>query len=81
VRTDSDHAFAVARGDSSGDHVVAVVTRLAASLDAWTDERLALPAGTWTDLLTGRAVESDGEVSLARRLDRLPVAFLTRTHV
>ena len=81
VRTDSDHAFAVARGDSSGDHVVAVVTRLAVSLDAWTDERLALPAGTWTDLLTGRAVESDGEVSLARILDRLPVAFLTRTHV
>ena len=81
VRTDSDHAFAVARGDSSGDHVVAVVTRLAASLDAWADERLALPAGTWTDLLTGRALESDGEVTLARILDRLPVALLTRTHV
>jgi (1->4)-alpha-D-glucan 1-alpha-D-glucosylmutase len=81
VRTDSDHAFAVARGDSSGDHVVAVVSRLAASLDAWADERLALPAGTWTDLLTGRALESDGEVSLARILDRLPVVLLTRTHV
>ena len=81
VRTDSDHAFAVARGDSSGDHVVAVVTRLAASLDAWGDERLALPPGTWTDLLTGRALESDGEVPLARILDRLPVALLTRTHV
>ena len=81
VRTDSDHAFAVARGDSSGDHVVAVVTRLAASLHAWADERLALPAGTWTDLLTGRALESDGEVTLARILDRLPVALLTRTHV
>ncbi|HEY8308667.1 MAG TPA: malto-oligosyltrehalose synthase [Lapillicoccus sp.] len=81
VRTDSDHAFAVARGDSSGDHVVAVVTRLAASLDAWADERLELPAGTWTDLLTGRALESDAEVPLARILDRLPVALLTRTHV
>ena len=81
VRTDSDHAFAVARGDSSGDHVVAVVTRLAASLQAWADERLALPAGTWTDLLTGGALESDGEVTLARTLDRLPVALLTRTHV
>ena len=81
VRTDSEHAFALARGDSSGDHVVALVTRLAASLGTWADERAAVPAGTWTDLLTGRALESDGDVPLARILDRMPVALLMRTHV
>jgi (1->4)-alpha-D-glucan 1-alpha-D-glucosylmutase len=80
VRTDSEHAFAVARGDSSGDQVVAVVTRLTASLDGWGDEALAVPPGRWTDRLTGRAVDSDGEVPLARILDRLPVALLARTH-
>ncbi len=80
VRSDDDHAFAIARGDSSGDHVVAVVTRLAASLDGWGSAGLALPAGAWTDLLTARAVESDGSVPLAGILERLPVALLTRTH-
>jgi len=80
VRTDTAHAFAVARGDSSGDQVVAVVTRLAASLDAWGSAVVAVPAGRWTDRLTGRAVDSDGEVPLAGILDRLPVALLTKTH-
>ena len=80
VRSDDDHAFAVARGDSSGDQVVAVVTRLAASLDGWGAAGLAVPAGAWTDRLTGRAVESGGSVPLAGILDRLPVALLTRTH-
>ena len=43
-RTDDDHAFAVARGDSSGDHVVALVRGrpLARRLG---HRRLALPAG------------------------------------
>jgi (1->4)-alpha-D-glucan 1-alpha-D-glucosylmutase len=80
VRSDDDHAFAVARGDSSGEHVVAVVTRLSASLAGWGSAGLALPAGAWTDRLTGRAVESDGAVPLAAILERLPVALLTRTH-
>ncbi|MEP6650580.1 MAG: malto-oligosyltrehalose synthase, partial [Lapillicoccus sp.] len=80
ARTDTDHAFAVARGDSSGDHVVAVVTRFAASLDGWGAGRLAVPVGSWTDLLTGREVEGDDEVPLSGILDRLPVALLMRTH-
>ena len=80
VRTDTDHAFAVARGDASGDHVVTVVTRLAGSLDGWGDHEIAVPTGAWTDLLTGRAVVSDGTVGLAGILDRLPVALMTRTY-
>jgi maltooligosyltrehalose synthase len=56
------------------------VTRLAASLDAWGSAVVAVPAGRWTDRLTGRAVDSDGEVPLAGILDRLPVALLTKTH-
>ena len=80
VRTDTGHAFAVARGHAAGDQVVAVVTRLAASLDGWGDHTVALPAGQWTDLLSGGSLDSPGEVALAGILDRLPVALLTRTH-
>ena len=80
VRTDTDHAFAVARGDASGDQVVTVVTRLSGSLDGWGRHEIAVPAGPWTDLLTGRAVMSDGTIALAGILDRLPVALLTRTY-
>jgi (1->4)-alpha-D-glucan 1-alpha-D-glucosylmutase len=80
LRTGTEHAFAVARGDSSGDQVIAVATRLAASLEGWADEALAVPPGRWTDGLTGRVVDSDGEVTLDRILDRLPVALLVRTH-
>ena len=80
VRSDDDHAFAVARGDSSGDQVVAVVTRLAASLDGWGAAGVVVPAGAWTDRLTGRMVESSGSVPLAGILDRLPVVLLTRTY-
>jgi (1->4)-alpha-D-glucan 1-alpha-D-glucosylmutase len=79
-RSDSEHAYAIARGDSSGDQVVGVVTRLPATLHAWSDAGLAVPAGTWTDLLTGRVVTSEGQVLLARIMDRMPVALLARSH-
>ena len=79
-RSDSEHGYAIARGDSSGDQVVGVVTRLPATLHAWGDAGLAVPAGTWTDLLTGRVVSSEGQVPLARILDRMPVALLVRSH-
>jgi (1->4)-alpha-D-glucan 1-alpha-D-glucosylmutase len=79
VRTGNPHAYAVARGDRSGDHVVAVVTRLGASAHPAGDG-VAVPAGAWTDVLTGRDVTSDGELRLTRILDRLPVALLTRTY-
>ena len=79
MRSDTDHAFAVTRGDASGDHVLGVVTRLAGSVHGWDDHEISVPSGTWTDLLTGRTVTSEGTVALAGILDRLPVALLTRT--
>jgi (1->4)-alpha-D-glucan 1-alpha-D-glucosylmutase len=79
IRTGDPHAFAVARGDDTGDRVVAVVTRLADSLVGWGEATLALPQGTWTDLLTRREVPSSGEVPLAGILVDLPVALLTRS--
>jgi (1->4)-alpha-D-glucan 1-alpha-D-glucosylmutase len=76
----ADHVLAFARG--RGLDLVAVATRLPIGLTAaggWRDTTLPLPAGpgTWTDLLTGRAV-TDLFPRLATLLDRYPVALLTR---
>ncbi len=77
------HALGVGRGDDSGVQAVAVVTRLAAGLEAaggWGSHTVALPPGAWRDLLTGRAVsahDSEG-VSVAELLADLPVALLVR---
>ncbi len=81
VTTGDEHAFAVARGDGSGDHVVAVVTRLASSLDGWGGAGVAVPSGTWTDLLSGTTHTSGGELPLADVLAARPVALLVRTVV
>jgi (1->4)-alpha-D-glucan 1-alpha-D-glucosylmutase len=67
----ADHVLAFDRGG-----VVAVATRLPVGLAArgWGDTELALPAGKWTDVLTGR-------VASARLRDLLasyPVALLVR---
>jgi (1->4)-alpha-D-glucan 1-alpha-D-glucosylmutase len=60
-----------------------VSTRLALRLAAaggWRESRVALPAGAWTDLLTGRTHESAGEVDglPAAELMVWPVALLVR---
>jgi (1->4)-alpha-D-glucan 1-alpha-D-glucosylmutase len=74
----AEHAIAFAR---SADLVV-VATRLPVKLEAdggWRDTVLPLPAGPgiWTDVLTGREVETGFPV-LAGLLDRYPVALLAR---
>ncbi len=79
VLTSDPHAFALARGDASGDQVVAVVTRLAGSLAQWGEASVAVPAGEWTDLLTGRSTQSDGQLSIGALLDSCPVALLVRS--
>ena len=79
VRTDDEHAFAVSRGDGSGDHVVAVVTRLSTSLVSWGGSVVAVPAGRWTDLLSGTTHTSGGELALVDVLAERPVALLVRT--
>ncbi len=67
------HCLAFTR---SPDLAVAV-TRLPAGLEAaggWRDTVLPLPAGVWTDVLTGREVSGD----LATLFERYPVALLVR---
>lgn len=71
----AEHAVAFTR---SAD-LVAVATRLPVRLAAgggWQDTVLPLPAGTWTDVITGDRVEA--VPSLAALLDRYPVALLVR---
>lgn len=83
VPASSAHAVAVARGDADRPEVIAVVTRLSESLASaggWGEHTVAVPEGTWRDLLTGREVESaDGRVGLGALLGVLPVAVLART--
>jgi (1->4)-alpha-D-glucan 1-alpha-D-glucosylmutase len=72
----ADHAIAYGRGDD----LVVVATRLPVGLGeagGWRDTTVALPAGRWTDVLTGETL--DGPVArLASLLDRYPVALLVR---
>jgi (1->4)-alpha-D-glucan 1-alpha-D-glucosylmutase len=66
------HAVAFARRG-----VVAVATRLPVGLadhGGWADTALDLPAGTWTDLLTGTSASGSGRLS--DLLSRYPVALL-----
>jgi (1->4)-alpha-D-glucan 1-alpha-D-glucosylmutase len=84
VATTSGSALAVARGDATGVHVVAVMTRLAASLErfgGWAEHTVALPdlgdGEAWVDELTGRRYDG-GTCSLATLLADLPVALLRR---
>ena len=80
--TTSEHALAFARGDGDGPRVVTVVTRAAGLLEAaggFGDTTVAVPAGEWSDVLTGRVVTTDGSgVRLAGLLDERPVALLVR---
>ena len=78
------HAFAFQRG---GGRLVAVATRLPLTLrrcGGWRDTTLPLPAGHWTDLLTGQPVPAGAAgqqapgVPLGRLLARYPVALLVR---
>jgi malto-oligosyltrehalose trehalohydrolase len=68
-----DHVLAFDRG-----RAIAVGTRLPMGLAArggWGDTTLELPAGEWTDLLTGRSWS--GRVPLELLLSDYPVALLT----
>jgi (1->4)-alpha-D-glucan 1-alpha-D-glucosylmutase len=71
----ADHLVAVDRGGA-----VALATRLPAGLAAaggWGDTTVLLPAGPYTDALTGRGVEG-GECRVAEVLADYPVALLLR---
>lgn len=63
-----------------GGHAVTLATRLPAGLaryDGWRTTTVELPAGHWTDLLTGRTHDG-GRVRVGVLLADLPVALLTR---
>ena len=78
--TTTGHLVAFARGDADGASVVTLATRLPVELErlgGWGEHTVALPAGTWTDRLTGREIGS-GTVAVAGVLDRYPVALLVR---
>ncbi len=82
VPTTSEHALAFARGDDDGPRVVTVATRAAGLLAAaggFRDAVVALPAGTWHDVLSDdEAVYAGGEVRLAPLLTHRPVALLVK---
>ncbi|GAA3579869.1 malto-oligosyltrehalose synthase [Amycolatopsis ultiminotia] len=71
----ADHLLAFERGG----RLAVAATRLPLGLErsgGWRDTVLPLRAGTWTDLLTGRAVGDAPRV--AALFDRYPVALLVR---
>lgn len=81
LESTSPHAVAFGRGTGEDVDVVTVVTRLAGRLHdsgGFGDATVALPEGSWTDALSGAAVDGG-----AQRLDTLvgqglPVALLLR---
>lgn len=74
--TAADHVVAFRRGDD----VLVAVRRWTVRLDetGWDDTALDLPAGTWTDRITGTTLS--GRVPAGELFDTLPVALLTRTN-
>jgi (1->4)-alpha-D-glucan 1-alpha-D-glucosylmutase len=81
VPTTSPHAVAFARGGS----VVAVATRMPVAVErqgGWGGATVALPPGTWRDVLggpEGGPSYEGGDVPLATLLSTLPVALLVRS--
>lgn len=74
----SGHSLTYARTTDGEPRVVVVATRLGAAverLSGWAEHTVALPDGTWHDVLTDREV-AGGVQPVAPLLDRLPVALL-----
>lgn len=70
----SDHVIAYLRGAS----VATIVPRLTMKvMDAWRDTAVVLPEGTWTNRLTGAAMNG-GAVPMRVLLRDFPVALLVR---
>ncbi|KUI40309.1 malto-oligosyltrehalose synthase [Mycobacterium sp. GA-2829] len=72
----ADHVVAFLRGDD----VLTAVTRHTVRLHetGWGDTEVALPAGTWTDRITGKAFS--GTVAAADLFAELPTVLLERDH-
>ena len=71
----ADHVIAYQR---SGD-VIAVVPRFPHLLtDNWSGTSLQLPAGRWTDRLSGHVHEGGATIRISTLLDGFPVALLVK---
>ena len=69
----SHHLVAFSRGP-----LAVLVPRLVAGLsDGWADTEVELPAGPWTDVLSGRREPGGGTARVAAILERFPVAVMT----
>jgi (1->4)-alpha-D-glucan 1-alpha-D-glucosylmutase len=82
LATTSGSALAIGRGDATGVQVVAVMTRLAVSLErfgGWAEHTVAVPEAQegWVDVLSGRRC-GGGAQPLGDLLSDLPVALLRR---
>jgi (1->4)-alpha-D-glucan 1-alpha-D-glucosylmutase len=74
----SGHTLTFARTVAGAPRVVVVATRLAAAVErlgGWADHTVALPEGTWHDVLSDRVLPG-GVQPVADVLERLPVALL-----
>ncbi len=72
-----DHVVAFMRGES----VIAIVPRLVAKLAGdWRDTEVELPAGDWTNQMTGERLRG-GSTRLADLMRRFPVALLARERI
>ncbi len=83
----AEHVVAFARGaGDGGSAVVTIAPRLPGAVmegeaeppvgRAWGDTAVAVPAGRYRDVLSGRVLEVDGPLALAQALAVLPVALL-----
>jgi (1->4)-alpha-D-glucan 1-alpha-D-glucosylmutase len=86
IATSAGNALAFGRGPATAEpaadevRAVSIATRLPVALaryGGWGEHTVSLPAGSWTDLLTGRQVDG-GSVRLAGLLADLPVCLLVR---
>lgn len=77
----SGHLVSFTRTVDGVPRVVTLATRLGVGLErlgGWAEHTVALPDGTWHDVLTGHEV-AGGVQEVAPLLDRFPVALLVRS--
>jgi (1->4)-alpha-D-glucan 1-alpha-D-glucosylmutase len=71
----ADHVVAYKRGDD----VLVVAPRLPHRLaNNWSTTTIQIPAGRWTDRLSGQVYEGGSAVRVAALLDHFPVALLVQ---
>jgi len=77
----ADRLLGFVRSDPDGPAVATIVVARPVGVESWSDTEVALPPGTWRDVLADDAqvVTGGDAVTLEWWLDRFPVAVLDRT--